>query len=225
MLKDLICDIKNDWSSVLQIEMQKSYFSKLENFLENNDQIILPTQNNIFAAFKKCAFSDIKVVIIGQDPYHGIGQANGLSFSVNEGVKIPPSLKNIFKELESDLKINPPIHGNLNQWSEQGVFLLNAALTVDKKKASSHLKAGWQTFTDSIIKTVNAKCENIVFILWGNFAQKKKELINEKKHFIIESAHPSPLSAYQGFWGSKPFSKTNNFLKQKKIMEIEWEIK
>jgi uracil-DNA glycosylase len=225
MLKELISSINNDWKTILQVEMQKSYFSKLDSFLENNTNITFPPKEQIFSAFETCNITNLRVVILGQDPYHGYGQANGFSFSVNRGVKIPPSLINIFKELKDDLGFNIPEHGNLENWANQGVFLLNSALTVDEKKASSHLKEGWQFFSDSIIKSISSNCDNVVFILWGNFAQKKAKLINPKKHFIIESVHPSPLSAYQGFWGSKPFSKTNQFLKQNNLVEIDWEIK
>jgi uracil-DNA glycosylase len=165
------------------------------------------------------------VVILGQDPYHGEGQAHGLSFSVPQGIKIPPSLQNIFKELKSDLNIEAPTSGNLEKWAQQGVFLLNATLTVRANEAGSHQKRGWEQFTDSVIKRLSEKRENLVFILWGNYAQAKEKLIDTQKHYIIKSAHPSPLSAYNGFWESKPFSKTNTFLESKGLKAINWDLK
>jgi len=177
----------------------------------------------IFNAFRKCNFQDLKVVIIGQDPYHNYNQANGLCFSVNENVKHPPSLINIFKEIETDLNIPYPKNGNLEHWAAQGVFLLNATLTVRAHEAGSHQKQGWETFTDAVIKTISDKKENVVFLLWGGFAKKKAKLIDAKKHHVLISGHPSPLSANRGYWfGNKHFSETNTILKQKNINKIEW---
>ena len=192
---------------------------------DSEQNTIFPSEKDIFNAFKYCSFENTKVVIIGMDPYHNDGEAHGLAFSVNYGVKIPPSLRNIFKELENDLQIKPPNHGNLLSWANQGVLLLNAALTVRKNEPGSHQNFGWNKFTDNIISIIDRESFPCVFILWGNFAKKKKMLINSNKHLILESAHPSPLSAYNGFFGSKPFSKTNNFLEKNNIEKINWEIK
>ena len=170
-------------------------------------------------------YNDVKVVILGQDPYHGIGEANGLAFSVNDGVKIPPSLKNIYKELHDDLGVEIPNTGNLESWAKEGVLLLNSVLTVEKDKPASHKNIGWETFTDSIIKKLNERDKPIVFILWGNFAKSKKELITNPKHLVLTSSHPSPFSVNYGFFGSKPFSKTNEFLRRNGIKEIDWTIK
>lgn len=219
--------IEASWKEVLMTEFKSDYFLKLKSFLaeENNKHLIYPAEKNIFAIFDLVPFDKVKVVILGQDPYHGDGQAHGLSFSVPQGIKIPPSLKNIFKELKSDLNIDAPNSGNLERWAQQGVFLLNATLTVRANDAGSHQKKGWEQFTDSVIKTLSEKRENLVFILWGNYAQAKEKLIDAKKHYIIKSAHPSPLSAYNGFWESKPFSKTNTFLQSKGLKTINWDLK
>ncbi len=225
MIKKLIQDINNDWNNVLTIESQKNYFNSLSNSLEKREKKIFPPEELIFNIFKTCPIAKIKVVILGQDPYHGEGQANGFSFSVNKGIKTPPSLKNIYKELNNDLSIPIPNHGDLSSWVEQGVFLLNAGLTVDANEANSHLKLGWQTFTDNIIKHISSETKNTVFILWGGFARKKKLMIDHSKHLIIESAHPSPLSAYNGFWDSKPFSKTNDYQLSKGLEQVNWIIK
>ncbi len=183
-----------------------------------------PPKSQIFRSCELTPIEKVKVVILGQDPYHGDGEANGLAFSVNIGVKIPPSLRNIFKELESDLGIKPPTHGDLTAWTNQGVLLLNSVLTVEKDKPGSHKNIGWQEYTDSLIKEISDKKLHTVFILWGKFAQRKKTLINANKHLIIESAHPSPFSARKGFLGSKPFSRTNAYLKQHNIKEIDWSV-
>lgn len=219
--------IGNDWDSLLSEEYQKEYFKNLENFVitEYKNKIIYPRINEIYNAFRYTSFSDIKVVILGQDPYHGEHQAEGLCFSVKQGVKKPPSLNNIFKELHDDLGFAIPKNGSLVSWTKEGVLLLNAVLTVEKDKAASHKGMGWERFTDEVIRIINRKKTPVVFILWGSYARSKKELITSDKHFIIESAHPSPLSAYNGFFGSKPFSKANNFLIKNNIEPINWEIK
>jgi uracil-DNA glycosylase len=191
---------------------------------EYNTKIIYPPKEDIFAALKNTSYKDVKVVIVGQDPYHGEGEAMGLSFSVHDGIKLPPSLKNIYKELEDDLGIKPVASGDLTKWTKQGVLLLNATLTVIKDTPNSHSKLGWDKFTDYVIKKINAKDEPVVFILWGNFARSKKVFITNPKHLVIESAHPSPFSARNGFFGSKPFSKTNNFLIKNNIKPIDWDL-
>lgn len=215
------------WKEVLMNEFEKDYFKKLTDFVQNeyNTKTIYPPQSEIFSAFDFTPFENVKVVILGQDPYHGEGQANGLSFSVADGIKLPPSLRNIYKELKDDVGIEISTSGNLESWAKQGVLLLNATLTVEATKAGSHQKKGWETFTDAVIQKLSDQKENLVFILWGAYAQKKGAKIDRNKHFVIESAHPSPLGAYRGFWGSKPFSKTNDFLKSKNLQPINWEIK
>lgn len=222
-------DVKLDasWKEVLKDEFEKDYFKILTDFVRNEykTKTIYPTASKIFSAFDYTPFDDVKVVLIGQDPYHGIGQANGLSFSVADGIKLPPSLQNIYKELNDDLGIGISTSGNLETWAKQGVLLLNATLTVEASKAGSHQKKGWEIFTDAVIQKLSDQKENLVFILWGAYAQKKGAKIDRNKHFVIESAHPSPLGAYRGFWGSKPFSKTNDFLKSKNLQPINWEIK
>ena len=191
---------------------------------EYDKKIIYPPKDYIFNALKLTSYKDTKVVIVGQDPYHGENQAHGLSFSVQKGVKLPPSLQNIYKELESDLGIPPKSDGDLTGWAKQGVLMLNAVLTVEKDKAASHRNLGWEPMTDYIIKLLNKKDEPVVFILWGNFAKEKAKLIKNPKHYIIISPHPSPLSAYSGFFGSKPFSKTNDFLVKNRIPPIDWSL-
>lgn len=222
-------DVKLDvsWKEVLKNEFEKDYFKILTDFVRNEykTKTIYPLASKIFSAFDYTLFDDVKVVLIGQDPYHGIGQANGLSFSVADGIKLPPSLQNIYKELNDDLGIGISTSGNLETWAKQGVLLLNATLTVEASKAGSHQKKGWEIFTDAVIQKLSDQKENLVFILWGAYAQKKGAKIDRNKHFVIESAHPSPLGAYRGFWGSKPFSKTNDFLKSKNLQPINWEIK
>jgi len=202
-------------------------FSKIETFLkdENRDSsVVYPATNDIFNAFKYTSFENIKVVILGQDPYHGKNQAHGLAFSVQDEVAIPPSLRNIYQELKDDLNIIPPNNGNLTRWAKSGVFLLNAVLTVRAHEAHSHQKRGWEEFTDEVIKKISRDRDSVVFILWGKPAQKKASLIDEKKHLIIASAHPSPLSSYRGFFGSRPFSRANEYLKEKGIVPVNWEL-
>ena len=211
----------NSWDKILEEEMNKEYFLNIKNFIkeERTKKIIFPSKEDLFKAFKLTEFDKIKVVIIGQDPYHGENEAMGLCFSVRKGITMPPSLRNIFKELEDDLGIKRT-DTDLTDWANQGIFLLNTVLTVEKDKANSHKDIGWQEFTDFVIKEINDKKDNVIFVLWGGQAQKKKSLITNKSHYIIESAHPSPLSVYRGFFGSKPFSKINNYLKAKGIQEI-----
>ena len=212
-------NIETSWKSKLNYS-----FENIDTFLKNENCIVYPKKKDIFNAFELTKFEDVKVVILGQDPYHDENQAHGLAFSVQYGVKTPPSLKNIYKELNSDLGISTPSHGNLESWAKNGVFLLNTVLTVRAHAAHSHQKIGWEDFTDYVIKTISDEKENIVFILWGKPAQKKVKLIDEKKHLILMSAHPSPLSSYRGFFGSRPFSKTNEYLKQNNIVPINWEL-
>ena len=218
--------IGNDWDEKLNIIWESNGFKKFYNMIlsEYNKKTIFPPQDYIFNALKLTSYENTKVVIVGQDPYHGVNQANGLSFSVQKGIKLPPSLQNIYKELENDLGIKPKTHGDLTNWAKQGVLMLNAVLTVEKDKAASHRNLGWEPFTDYIIKLLNKKDKPVVFILWGNFAKEKVKFINNPKHFIITSPHPSPFSAYSGFFGSKPFSKTNDFLKKNNLEEINWEL-
>lgn len=218
--------IGNQWDHYLENEYKKEYFQKLLEFIkeEYKNKTIYPKQNEVFNAFRYTDYQDIKVVILGQDPYHGINQAEGLSFSVKDEVLKPPSLKNIFKELESDLGIPFPEHNSLKPWAKQGVLLLNAVLTVEEHKPTSHKDQGWEIFTDAVIKKLNERDKPIVFILWGAYARSKKNYITNPIHLVIESAHPSPFSARNGFFGSKPFSKTNEFLKKNGIKEIDWRI-
>lgn len=218
--------IGNKWDSILNEEYNKEYFKNLIDFIkqEYKNKTIYPKQNEVFNAFKYTDFDNVKVVILGQDPYHGPNQAEGLSFSVSNEVLKPPSLKNIFKELESDLGIPFPEDNSLKPWAKQGVLLLNAVLTVEEHKPTSHKNKGWEIFTDNVIKTLNNRDKPVVFILWGAYARAKKEYITNPKHYIIESAHPSPFSARNGFFGSKPFSKTNEFLKKNNIKEIDWRV-
>ena len=218
--------IGNKWDILLKDEYQKDYFKELINFVkeEYKQKVIYPKQNEVFNAFRYTDFDEIKVVILGQDPYHGPNQAEGLSFSVSNEVLKPPSLQNIFKELESDLGIPFPTKNSLKPWAKQGVLLLNAVLTVEEHKPTSHKDKGWEQFTDDIIKIINEKEEPVVFILWGAYARNKKNLITNPKHYVIESAHPSPFHARNGFFCSKPFSKTNEFLKKNKLKEIDWRI-
>lgn len=215
--------INNKWDIILKEEMKKEYFKKLGIFVkdEYNNKQIYPPYENIFDSLRFTDYDEVKVVILGQDPYHGLGEAHGLSFSVKEGVKMPPSLLNIFKELKSDLGIVRKCT-DLTDWAKQGVLLLNAIMTVEKDQPLSHKGKGWENFTDNIIFQLNKREEPIIFILWGNFARGKKSLITNPKHKIIESAHPSPLSANRGFFGSRPFSRTNNYLNQLKKEEIKW---
>ena len=216
----------NDWSVILADELEKPYFIRLceEVSAEYNMEICYPQMEQIFAAFNDCSFESIKVVIIGQDPYHGTNEANGLSFSVNDGIAIPPSLRNIYKELINDYeKVLFPSSGNLQSWAKQGVFLLNAVLTVQKDKPNSHQKIGWSQFTSAVIELISINNENVVFLLWGAFAQKKCAKIDPTKHLILTSGHPSPMSANQGKWfGNKHFSKTNDYLITNNKKPIEW---
>ena len=218
--------LPNGWKNKLSGEFEKEYMIAIKSFLLDcykSGKEIYPKSSEIFNAFNHCDFNEVKVVIIGQDPYHGKGQANGLCFSVNNNIPKPPSLVNIFKELENDFsKKFDSENGNLERWARQGVFLLNTTLTVEKNKPMSHSNIGWDKFTDKVIETLSKDSENLVFILWGNHAQKKIEKINISNHMIIKSVHPSPLSAHRGFFGSKPFTKTNNYLKSKNISEINW---
>lgn len=218
--------IGNDWDQKLDVIWNSPGFQKFYNMImaEYDKKTIYPPKDYIFNALKLTSYKDTKVVIVGQDPYHGEHQAHGLSFSVQKGVKLPPSLQNIYKELESDLGIPPRTDGDLTGWAKQGVLMLNAVLTVEKDKAASHRNLGWEPMTDYIIKLLNKKDEPIVFILWGNFAKEKAKLITNPNHYIIISPHPSPFSAYSGFFGSKPFSKTNDFLISKKMKPIDWSL-
>jgi uracil-DNA glycosylase len=216
--------IEKSWQEVLQTEFDKPYFENLVGFVKQEyaSNTIFPPAGQIFNAFNTCPFNNVKVVILGQDPYHGPGQAHGLCFSVNDGIQFPPSLQNIFKEITSDLGIPAPKTGNLTRWAEQGVLLLNATLTVRASQAGSHQGKGWEEFTDAVIKTISEKAENVVFILWGSYAIKKKSLINASKHCILTAPHPSPLSSYRGFFGCKHFSQTNTYLTSKGKTPIEW---
>lgn len=218
--------IGNDWDKELEIIWKSEGFNKFMKIIqrEYDNKIVYPAYDNIFEALKLTPYCNVKVVIVGQDPYHGENEAHGLSFSVLDGIKLPPSLKNIYKELEDDLNIKPCISGNLTKWAKEGVLMLNSTLTVVKDTPNSHSKLGWSMFTDYIIKKINAKEEPVVFILWGNYARSKKEFITNPKHLIIESAHPSPFSARNGFFGSKPFSKTNNFLIKNNLKPIDWDL-
>ena len=215
----------SSWHDVLSIEFEKTYFQKLISFVKSEYETYscFPRPEQIFAAFNHCTFDKVKVVIIGQDPYHGTGQANGLCFSVNDGIAFPPSLINIFKEIESDLNIPFPKSGNLQRWAEQGVLLLNATLTVRENEAGSHQKKGWEDFTDAVIQKISDEKEQVVFLLWGGFAKKKGKHINRCKHHVLETGHPSPLSANRGFWfGNKHFSKTNEYLRSRQTETINW---
>jgi uracil-DNA glycosylase len=218
-------NITENWKLVLKDEFEKTYFQKIISFLDHQKKLgktIFPEESLIFNAFNQTSFEDIHVVILGQDPYHAVNQAHGLSFSVPDGIKIPPSLKNIFKELGSDICKEIPKSGNLIHWAKQGILLLNASLTVEENKPMSHSKIGWNLFTDAVIKKISQEKTNVIFILWGKFAQEKEKLIDPEKHFILKAAHPSPLSAYNGFWGCKHFSKTNELLKSIKKEEIKF---
>ena len=217
--------IEESWKAILKEEFNKAYFKDLTNFVkeEYSKHTCYPKGNEIFNAFNACSFNEVKVVIIGQDPYHGEKQANGLCFSVNDGIDHPPSLKNIFKELQTDINKPIPKSGNLISWASQGVLLLNATLTVRAHQAGSHQKKGWETFTDAVIKQLSAEKEGVVFLLWGGFAKKKGAKIDQSKHYVLSSGHPSPLSANRGYWfGNKHFSKTNAILKQQSLKKIDW---
>lgn len=215
------------WVKYLGDEFEKPYMKELSTFLKSEKQkgkLIYPKGSDIFQAFVTTPFDQVKVVILGQDPYHGPGQAHGLSFSVQKGVRPPPSLVNIYKELNEDLKVPIPSHGNLIHWAQEGVLLLNNVLTVEDGKPASHHDKGWEIFTDKVIEVLNRERENLVFILWGSPAQKKGAQVDPKKHLVLKSVHPSPLSSYRGFFGSKPFSQTNKFLNSRGIKEIDWDV-
>ena len=217
----------NDWDEVLKdvVNTKEFYNTMILAKKEYQNKTCFPPKEHIFEALKLTPYKSVKVVIVGQDPYHGVNEAHGLSFSVRKGVKVPPSLQNIYKELETDIGIiEPKTCGDLTKWAKEGVLLLNAILTVEKDKAGSHASLGWEFFTDSIIKKLNEKEEPIVFILWGSFARSKKFYITNPKHLIVESTHPSPFSARNGFFGSKPFSRTNEFLKKNNIKPIDWQL-
>ena len=217
-------DIDKSWYEVLNGEFDKPYFFKIREFvrMEYKNKVIFPEPKDIFNAFNSTSFNQVKVVIVGQDPYHGDGQAHGLSFSVNKGVDIPPSLKNIFKEIEDDLALVPKNSGNLQHWADQGVLLINTVLTVEKGKPHSHKGIGWEEFTNTAIKKLSEKRHGLVFLLWGNSAQEKEKLIDLDRHLVLKSVHPSPLSAYNGFFGCKHFSQTNNYLDSINKSPIEW---
>ena len=219
--------IEESWKQALKPEFDKPYFQNIVQHIKtekSQNKQIYPAGSNIFQAFKFTPIDKVKVVIIGQDPYHGPGQAHGLSFSVPEGIAQPPSLINIFKELNEDLGVPIPKHGNLSKWAELGVLLLNASLTVRANEPMSHAKIGWADFTNTVIKTISDKREHVVFVLWGKFAQEKRSLIDESKHCVLRAAHPSPLSAHAGFFGCKHFSKTNEYLMNKGIDPIDWKL-
>ena len=218
--------MQTDWNPILRQEFDKPYWVELQNYIfdQRTSHMVFPAHPDVFRAFHLTSFATLKVVILGQDPYHGVGQANGLCFSVSPGVSFPPSLRNIFQELEDDLGVSKPQSGDLAAWAEQGILLLNTTLTVRQGAPASHQGKGWETFTDEVIRCISQKKEKIVFVLWGASARRKKSLIDVTKHTCIESVHPSPLSAYRGFFGSKPFSKINQLLKQQGVTEINWSL-
>ncbi|MBO5974605.1 MAG: uracil-DNA glycosylase [Paludibacteraceae bacterium] len=217
--------IEESWKKQLAEEFEKPYFLELADFVRNEyaTKQIFPPAKLIFNAFDSCPFDQVKIVILGQDPYHGVGQAHGLCFSVNDGVAVPPSLQNIYKEITSDLGIETLPSGNLERWARQGVFLLNATLTVRANTAGSHQGKGWERFTDEAIRKLSEERENIVFLLWGSYAQQKAALIDSSKHLVLKTVHPSPLSAYRGFFGCKHFSRANDYLRQNGLKEINWQ--
>jgi uracil-DNA glycosylase len=217
---------KTDWNPILREELAKPYWQELQRFVaeERASGTVFPPEDEVFAALHLTPYADVKVLILGQDPYHGPGQAHGLCFSVRDGVAPPPSLVNVFKELQADLGFPPPNHGCLDHWARQGVLLLNATLTVRARAAASHQGKGWETFTDAVIRAVNDKPERVVFILWGASARRKKALVDRRRHTVIESAHPSPLSAHNGFFGSRPFSRANEALVAAGREPVDWRI-
>lgn len=216
--------IEESWKRRLESEFKKDYFQDLISFVKSEyaSKHIYPPGSQIFNAFDHCSFNDVKVVIVGQDPYHGPGQANGLCFSVADGIRLPPSLQNIFKEIKDDLGQPIPQSGNLERWADQGVLLLNATLTVEARKAGSHQNKGWEEFTDEVLRVVSEEKENVVFLLWGAYAQKKGSIVNANKHLVLKAPHPSPFSAHSGFFGCKHFSKTNQYLSSKGLTPISW---
>lgn len=216
--------LPSTWNKVLQSELQRSLYADLQEKVTAAYQstTVFPPQEYVFNAFSLCSFKNVRVVILGQDPYHGPDQAHGLSFSVPDGIKIPPSLKNIYKELQTDVGKPIPMTGNLEHWAQQGVLLLNATLTVESGKPGSHQKLGWETFTDAVIKKISDEKEHVVFLLWGSYARNKKSLIDTAKHLVLEAPHPSPLSAYTGFFGCKHFSTTNEYLSSHNLTTIQW---
>jgi uracil-DNA glycosylase len=217
--------LEHSWKIRLQAEFEKPYMQNLKVFLQEQKQqgkVIYPPGKQIFAALNSVPFDKVKVVILGQDPYHGPGQAHGLCFSVPDGVSLPPSLKNIFKELQNDLGIKPKVNGNLTAWAEQGVLLLNSVLTVEAGQAGSHQGKGWEQFTDNIISLLNEEKQQLVFLLWGSYAHKKGAVIDEKKHYVLKTVHPSPLSVHRGFLGCRHFSQTNRYLRDQGFSEINW---
>jgi len=218
--------VTNDWETILIEERQQSYYKALMDKLEAAyaERTVYPPAHRVFRALELTPYANVKVVILGQDPYHGAGQAHGLSFSVLPGVKLPPSLRNIYKELQHDIGCEPPKHGCLAHWARQGVLLLNSVLTVEEGQANAHRKLGWETLTDKLIAALNEREQPIAFVLWGKQAQDKGRYIDRTRHLVIEEVHPSPLSAYNGFFGSRPFSKCNEFLRQNGILEIDWTI-
>jgi uracil-DNA glycosylase len=219
--------LEPQWKSVLGGEFQKDYMINLKRFLQTeieSHKNLFPRGDEYFAALNLTPFSQVRVVIVGQDPYHGAGQAHGLCFSVRQGVRLPPSLQNIFKELKSDLGLPLPTHGNLTHWAQQGVLLLNSVLTVEEGQAAAHQGQGWEQFTDQVIASLNKNREGIVYILWGSYAQKKAAFVDRKKNLVLEAPHPSPLSAHRGFFGTKPFSKVNTYLESKNLSKIDWKL-
>ena len=220
-------DLQGKWQELLEPELEKDYMQQLSRFLQQQRQqgkVIYPSEKNTYAAFMQSPFEKIKVVILGQDPYHGAEQAHGLCFSVQPHVKVPPSLLNIYKELHTDLDLEIPFHGNLLPWAQQGVFLLNATLSVEKGKAGAHQGQGWEQFTDCAIQQLNEQRENLVFMLWGSHAQKKGAFIDDSKHLVLKAPHPSPLSSYRGFFGCQHFSKANKYLIEHNIAPIDWDL-
>lgn len=216
--------MEESWKQLLKDEFEKDYFNDLVGFVkdEYNNQNVFPPGSQIFSAFNHCSFQNLKIVIVGQDPYHGYGQANGLCFSVKDGIRHPPSLQNIFKEIKNDVGIEIPMSGNLERWADQGILLLNATLTVRAGQAGSHQNKGWEEFTDAVLKVISHSREDIVFLLWGAYAQKKGSIIDQTKHFVLKAPHPSPFSANNGFFGCKHFSKTNQYLENKGLNPINW---
>lgn len=216
--------IAEDWKAILQPEFDMPYFERLTNFVKSEYAAgqVFPSGSNIFRAFDKCPFESLKVVIIGQDPYHGEGQANGLCFSVNDGVKFPPSLQNIFQEIHNDMGVPVPMSGNLDRWAEQGVLLLNSVLTVKAHLAASHAGKGWEQFTDAVVRIISERKQNLVYMLWGSYAQRKGQVVDASQNLVLKSVHPSPLSAYRGFFGCKHFSQANTYLQSVGKEPIRW---